>query len=380
MTTVYAAINPDILSWARERAQLSLAVLAQKLHVPEIKLEEWESGDKPPTFKQAQNFAAKTHTPFGYLFLRTPPIESLALPDLRTFGGNQPRKPSSELMEIIQIILRRKQWFLDYLRDQGAQHNPYIGLFNTQSSVHNIVRHMRKTLNVGAHPERGYWDEYFRLLVQKIEAAGILIMRQGDMGHYTRPLSVSEFRGFAIFDPIAPIIFINQADAPSARLFTLMHELAHIWIGESGISDANPTTQRKEEVLCNAVAGEFLVPAGEFKQYWQELENWQDNIPLLESHFHVSQWVIVRRAQSLGKITVDQYQHYINDLKDQHKNRERTKGGPTYYVTKKGQLSERFSKALVSEALSGRVLLRDAAQLLGMKASNITKYAKELDI
>src|SRR5690606_21203055 len=103
----------------------------------------------------------------------------------------------------------------------------------------DVVNHMRQTLGLNAHPERGYWDEYFRLLVKRIEDAGILVMRQGYFGHYTRPFSVSEFRGFAVYDPIAPVIFINQADAPSARLFTLIHELAHIWIGQSGISDAN---------------------------------------------------------------------------------------------------------------------------------------------
>lgn len=380
MTTAYANINPDILSWARERARLSLDALAQKLHVPENKLEAWENGDKPPTFKQAQNFAIKTHIPFGYLFLNRPPKESLPLPDLRTIGSQQPDQPSAELIDIVQMVLQRKQWFLEYQQDQSAGRNPHIGLFNIDSPASQVVNHMRQVLKVGAHPNRGYWDEYFRLLIQRIEDAGILVMRQGDMGHHTRPLSVAEFRGFAIFDPIAPVIFINQADAPSARLFTLIHELAHIWIGESGISDANPQTQRREEALCNAVAGEFLVPEIEFKQVWQELDDWKDNIPVLESHFHVSKWVIARRALSLRKISFQQYQLYISDLKEQHKNRERTDGGPTYYLTKKGQISERFSRALVSEALSGRVLLRDAAQLLGMKASNITKFAKELNL
>lgn len=380
MATTYANINPDILSWARERARLSLSMLAEKLKITEDKLKSWENGDKPPTFKQAQKFAAKTHIPFGYLFLKAPPEEALPLPDLRTVGGKQPHRPSSELIDIVHMVLKRKQWFFEYLQDQAVGQNPNIGQFGIDSSVHEIVKHMRKTLKVGAHPDRGYWDEYFRLLVKRIEDAGILVMRQGDIGHYTRPLSVAEFRGFAIFDPIAPIIFINQADAPSARLFTLIHELAHIWIGESGISDASPKTQRKEETLCNAVAGEFLVPENEFKQIWQEQDNWKNNISVLESHFHVSKWVIARRALSLGKTTHQQYQRYINTLDEQHKNREKTGGGPTYYLTKKGQTSERFSKALVSEALSGRVLFRDAGQLLGMKPSNITKFAKELGI
>src|SRR5699024_535018 len=106
---------------------------------------------------------------------------------------------------------------------------------------------------------RGTWEDYFRLLVQRIEQAGILVMRESYIHHHTRPLSVQEFRGFAIADALAPVVFINQADAPAARLFTLIHELAHIWIGQTGVSDANPQTKRKEEIFCNAVAAEFLV-------------------------------------------------------------------------------------------------------------------------
>lgn len=380
MATAYANINPCILNWARERAQLSLAVLANKLNITEDKLEAWENGEKPPTFKQAQNFASKTHIPFGFLFLHTPPDEELPLPDLRTVGGEQPLRPSAELIDIVQIILQRQQWYLEYLQEQGLDDAPRIKRFNTRTPAVTVVNDMRKTLGIPAHPERGSWEEYFRLLIHKIEDAGILVMRQGDMGHFTRPLSVAEFRGFAIYDPIAPVIFINQADAPSARLFTLIHELAHIWIGQSGISDAKPTTQRQEEILCNAIAAEFLVPENEFEQHWRELEDWRENAAILEAHFHVSKWVIARRAQSLGKITIQQYQQYVDDLREQYRRRERTTGGPTYYTTKKGHLSERFSKALVSETLSGRMLLREAGQLLGMKPHNITKFAKELGI
>lgn len=380
MATAYANINPGILNWARERSQLSLAVLADKLNITEDKLEAWESGEKPPTFKQAQNFAAKTHIPFGFLFLRTPPDEELPLPDLRTVGGEQPQQPSAELIDMVQIIIQRQQWYLEYLKDQGLDETQHIRRFNTRTPVETIVNDMRQTLGVAAHPERGTWENYFRLLIRKIEESGILVMRQADMGHYTRPLSVAEFRGFAIYDPVAPAIFINQADAPSARLFTLIHELAHIWIGQSGISDARPNTQRQEEILCNAIAAEFLVPENEFEYHWQELEDWQGNIHILKARFHVSRWVIARRAHSLRKITLQQYQQYVDNLMEQHRRREKSKSSPTYYMTKNSQISKRFSKALISETLSGRVLLREAGQLLGVAPHNITKYAKELGI
>lgn len=191
---------------------------------------------------------------------------------------------------------------------------------------------------------------------------------------------MQEFRGFAISDPLAPVIFVNQADAPSARLFTLIHELAHIWIGKSGISDASPDTHRREEVFCNAVAAEFLVPEAEFEAHWRDADDWKENLPVLEAHFRVSTWVIARRALTLGRITRDEYRNYVDDLLEQYRKREKSQGGPTFYRTQKGQIRETFSKALVSEALSGRVLLRDAGNLLNMKPYRITTYAKELGI
>lgn len=380
MAIAYARINPDILTWARERAQLSVSALASKLKVPEARIDAWERGEKQPTFKQAQTFAARTHIPFGYLYLRQPPEETLPLPDLRIVDGRTPKRVSPELIEMAQIVLRRKEWFADYLRDQGIERNPHVGRFTADSNIMEVVDNMRRVLGVPAYPERGNWEDYYRGLIRKIEDAGILVMRQGFIRHHSRPLSVQEFRGFAISDPLAPVIFINQADAPVARLFTLIHELAHVWIGKSGVSDASPETHRKEEIFCNAVAAEFLVPKAEFLSHWQDSENWKDNLPALEAHFRVSTWVIARRALTLGKISRSDYHNYVDELQRQYQNREKSAGGPTYYRTQKAQISERFSRALVSEALSGRVMLRDAGNLLNMKPNRITNYAKELGI
>lgn len=101
---------------------------------------------------------------------------------------------------------------------------------------------------------------------------------------------------------------------PAARLFTLIHELAHIWIGKSGVSDASPDTHQREEIFCNAVAAEFLVPEAEFDTHWQHAEDWKENLPVLEAHFRVSTWVIARRALTLRKISRDEYRNYVDDL------------------------------------------------------------------
>lgn len=382
MATAYAKVNRNILVWARDRARLSIAALAQKLSVTEEKLQAWEDGEKRPTFKQAQNFATKTYIPFGFLFLQQVPAEEVPLPDLRTVGGDRPEHPSVELLDIVKTVMRRQAWYKDYVKEQWLAPSEVVGLFTVNHTVDDIVANIRQTLGVADHPKRGTWEDYYRDLVARIESSGTMVMREGFFKHHTRPFQVNEFRGFAIADEIAPIIFVNHADVPSARLFTLIHELCHIWLGVTGISDGSPSNHRKEEVLCNAVAAEFLVPSAEFLGLWQGGEShWKENLAPLAAHFHVSSWVIARRAQTLDKITMQAYQAYIREQEDAHRNRDKSGGGsPGYYKTRKAQLSTSFSKAVLREALSGKLLLRDAGHLLNIKPHKIETFAKELGI
>ena len=152
MAAAYAKINPEMLSWAQHRAQLSFSALAHKLRVSEERLQAWASGDKPLTFRQAQTFASKTHVPFGYLFLQRPPEEQLPLPDLRTVGGRQPGQPSAELLDIVKIVLQRQTWYQEYMADQFIHAPEFIGRFSAQTPYQQIVGDMRQVLNVPAHP------------------------------------------------------------------------------------------------------------------------------------------------------------------------------------------------------------------------------------
>lgn len=379
MTT--ANINTDMLTWARERSGISVSDFARRCGVSEERLLEWESGERRLTFNQAMRFAEKAYVPFGYLFLAKPPEEALPIPDLRTLEGQGVHRPSAELLDLVKLMIQRQEWYREYLQQNFAETNPYVGRFSSADSAQSIVDDMRACLGVEPHPTRGKWDDYYRDLVQRIESLGILVMRQGNLGHHSRPLRVEEFRGFAIVDEYAPIIFVNHNDALGARLFTLIHELCHIWIGQSGVSDGSTGTHREEEVLCNAVAAEFLVPAQEFAALWRnDAEHWQDNLPQLEAHFHVSTWTLARRALTLGFISQDEYGRYISEQKSRYEKRE-GRGGPTYYQTKKAQISRPFSQAVVSEALSGQLLLREAGHLLGgIKPGKIETFARELGI
>jgi Zn-dependent peptidase ImmA (M78 family)/DNA-binding XRE family transcriptional regulator len=380
MARNYTFINPDILIWARRRSQLSQSVLAKKLSTSAETLNKWEMGQKAPTIRQAQAIAAKTHIPLGYLYLNEPPIERLDLPDLRTVNGIQPNSPSSELLELAALMRERVSWYAEYLRDQGLTSNNCVGRRSSTEDVNQIVNDIRRILAISEGDYSADQDKYLRLLIKKIEQAGILVMKQATIRNH-RHLSVSEFRGFAISDPVAPLIFINFADVSCARLFTLIHELAHIWLGQSGISDAHPDTDKAIEIKCNAIAAQFLVPEDQFLSSWQNERSWMENILQLRRQFRTSRWVIARRAESLGKITLPQYREYTAELRAEYVERDKNrKDGGDFYITKKSQISKPFSKAIVSEALSGKLLLREAGQLLDMRPPHVMKYAQELGI
>lgn len=372
-----ALINPALMTWSRRRAGLTQAELAESIPVKEEKVLAWETGESRPTFRQAQQWADRAHIPFGFLFLKAPPQEALPLPDLRTVGGDTPVSPSVDLLDTVRDVLRKQAWYLDYLAGQEREALPFVGKFSSADAVGDVVADLRQVLGVLAPPKKG-GDEYMRQLVAGADAAGILLMRSGIVGSNThRKLDVGEFRGFAISDKYAPVVFINIADAPAARLFTFVHELAHIWIGSSGISSVSPADNRKVETFCNAVAGEFLVPESLFRERWKSAVNWTAQLPELAAGFHVSKLVIARRACDLGFISRDAYvAFYLAELKAY---RDQKGGGGNFYQSAEGKNSKRFSRAVLSEALSGRLLLREAGKLLGVQPAKVRTYAEKTD-
>ena len=372
--TDLALINPKILTWARQRAGLSEDILAEKAHVKVEKIIAWEEGANKPTFNQAQKLAQVTHTPFGYFFLLQPPEEKLPIPDLRTVGSIRLQEVSTELLDTLKSIILKQEWYKEYLTYQGKEDLSFVSSFNIHSSIHDVANNIRKVLGVEL-PKEGTWEDYHKSLVDGAESAGILIMRSGIVGNNThRKLSVNEFRGFAISDPIAPLVFINNSDAPTAKLFTLIHKLAHIWTGTSGISDLD--NHNKEEVFCNKVAGEFLVPESLFFRHWQRENNLSDNLIEISLNFHVSKLVVVKRALDLGVIDNSIYREFYEAEIEKFKNKKGS--GGSYYHTANSKNGNLFSKAVITEVLSGRLLYRDAGKLLDVNPAKIKTYANEL--
>lgn len=378
MSHPHAQINPEMLRWARGRVGMDIGNAAVAAGVKPEQFERWETGDDLPTFRQAQNVAQALHAPFGFFFLQQAPVDEPLLPDLRTVGGRPVGKPSVDLLETVKQALQRQAWYLEYQQEQGMPSLPFVGKFKLNAAPQVVAADIRAVLGVDVEQGQRQWDDYQRALIQGAEQAGVLVMRSGIVGNNTRrKLDVSEFRGFAISHPLAPVVFINSADAPAARLFTLLHELAHLWFGSSGISNVESGNLRQEEMACNAVAGEFLAPAQLFKSLWATAcADLSTRIAELARRFHVSQLVVVRRALDLGLIDRKTYNDFY--LAELERFRQTESKGGSFYRNAASKNSVRFARAVIAEALSGRLLLRDAGKLLGVQPAKIRQFAEQL--
>lgn len=383
-----AFINGAVLRWARERAEMPADQLAKKIGQKADRLAKWEAGEDQPTFKQAARLASVTHVPFGYFFLPKPPVEDLPLPDLRTVGGEPARAFDSNTTDLIRDVLFKHGWFVEHLRQQGQEPLPFVGKYRLTDSPIVIASDIRRTLNLAdVAAQAANWGEFIRSLIDSAEAAGIWIMRTGIVGSDThRSLSVRQFRGFAISDPLAPLVFINGKDALAAQVFTFAHELAHVWLGSSGVSNVqigrkDYGTSRRTEILCNAIAAEVLVPRDEFEKSWSNARSENANYDDLARRFKVSRIVIARRALDLGKISDGSYSAFHKDEEerweeDRREQAEKSSGG-NFYSTLPLRNGSRFTSAVVSSAMSGDTLLRDAASLLNIQPATVIKFHRK---
>jgi len=383
-----ALITPTVLRWARERSHLTADLLAEKAHIKPEQLCAWELGEARPTFRQARNLAQKLHVPFGYLFLSSPPKEKVPLPDLRTVRDEESKTLSVDFHDLLNDVLRKQQWYRDYIKDEVSEKLPFIGSFSKNSSVDEVAFDICSTLEIDEKLRRASynWEDFLKKFIARAEAARILVLRSGVVGNNGhRKLAVNEFRGFVISDDVAPLIFLNGRDAKAAQIFTLAHELAHLWIGESGISNmdigkAALNQNQQVELFCNRVAAEILVPRAVFTDNWKTGQSVDDNVSRLVQQFRVSSIVILRRAFDLKRINREEFFEYYEAEIKKYAVREdrRPSGGGDFYATLGSRNSKRLISTIVSAALEGRLLYREAARMLGVKVKTIQGIATEI--
>jgi len=361
-------VRPELLRWARERSRVSNASLRRRFP----KLASWERRAAQPTLKQLENFAKATFTPVGFLFLDAPPVERVPIPDFRTIGNAHVDRPTPDLLDTIYLCQQRQEWYLDFARTMGEQPLTVIDSARVTDDVVTMAARMRQALGFDLDERRRLttWTDALRRFIEQADALGILVMVSGVVGSNNhRRLDPDEFRGFALSDPLAPLIFINGADTKAAQMFTLAHELAHVWLGQSAVSDAQAlqVPDNNVERWCNQVAAELLVPLAVLRGEYNMQTDLQDEAERLARRFKVSTLVILRRMHDAGGLTRQQLSDAYGAELDRLRAIQRSSGGGDFYLTLGARASKTFARALVISTLEGRTSFTEAFRLLGFK-------------
>ena len=374
-----AAVRPERLRWARQLAGIA--------DVDELigrfpKLGQWETGEAQPTLKQLEAFANAVHVPVGYLFLPAPPEEPLPIPDFRTDDGRGVRRASPDLLDMLYACQERQGWYRDFALTVRLPEAAFVGSAGLGDQPEGVAARMAQVLgfDVAARAACRTWEEALRLFIAQADKIGVLVMVSGVvLSNNRRILDPEEFRGFALADRRAPLIFINGADTKSGQMFTLAHELAHLWLGASAVSDANAAPlngYRREEVWCNAVAAELLVPLAALRPALRPDEALDQSLQRLARQFKVSTVVVLRRLLDAGALDRPAFDRaWASERERLREIAGASAGGGDFYRTTLSRVSRRFARALVESTLEGQTLYRDAFRMLGVSKTETFKIS-----
>lgn len=362
-----APVTPAMLTWARQRSKRD----PDRFYTKFRKLQEWEAGELQPTLRQAEEFARFAYVPFGYLFMDTPPVEDLPIPDFRTIEGRPLERPSPNLLDTIRICRDRQLWYHDHARREHEPVRTFVASVTVDDRPEWVAAEIGEALGFDVESRRDCrtWTRSLSRFIGNAERVGVLVMVNGVVQHNRRPLDPKEFRGFTLSDPLAPLVFINGKDSKAAQMFTLAHELGHLWLGGSALSNTGLRPQeglRREEVWCNAVAAELLVPRETLESELLKGEPPPIAVPRLAKVFKVSTLVILRRLLDHGWIDRsefdDSWQEQIKRLRSVNAN-----SGGDYYRTTLARAGRRFTTAVLTSTIAGNTLYREAFRLLGIR-------------
>ena len=382
MPTVNVKISSEIISWAL--GQVQEEKLGEKLMA---NITKWLDGTKTPTFHQIEDFSRKANIPLGYFFLQTPPVEKNDLLEYRTIDSVQLANPSRNLIDIIHEMEDIQDWMRAYRQDMGFDKTLVAGCLKDVQDVNIIANRIRADLNLG---ENWYETvnnsrEAFGMIRKQLEMCGVLVMMSGIVGKNThRALDVNEFRAFAIMNDWAPLIFINTSDSYSAKLFSLVHETVHIWLGKSDFFNdrqGNTSGVSKMEVICNAAAGELIVPGEIFLERWnQHKAEVFTRIAELARYFHCGEIVIARKARDCKKINQKTYDQVVQRTIENYKQAKENKeaNGGNYYHTMGSRLDGCFVRALCESINMGRTTYAEAYRLTNTNRKTFSEVARRL--
>lgn len=387
-------VNPALLRWARDTAGLSLHDAALKAKItpphqrkgeepvtPAERLASWEEGRAVPSLPQLKALAKAYYRPLVTFFLPAPPAQTDQLADYRTV----PDVPSesAEFAALKRRIFQLHHELCAIARDEQAEDLAFVGSCTMQKGELATVDAIRQTLGTESVGKRRLSaQEFFQNLRDKAHEAGIYVVLMGDLGSHHSKIAPEEFRGIAIAHKQVPLVVINNNDAEAARPFTLVHELAHIFLGSSGISNQNAFALQREhqaiEQFCNAVAAEFLVPRHLLQHAWDtQPRDPEDAIKYLARRFCVSNEVIARRLFDLGLVQNDDYGRLIALYRSRWQRKKEklklTGGGPSPKVMDRYNFGTKTLETLERAADSGLITLLEAARTLNISVGRFER-------
>ena len=293
--------------------------------------------------------------------------------------------PSADFIDVLYDARRKQQWYREYVQDEGMGPLPFVGRFplSDYPRVIDVADDMRAAIGMDDARQKAKTHlQFLSFLTEAAGGIGILVLRSGKIGHNIhRKLDVDEFRGFALIDDFAPLVFVNSADNFAARIFTLAHELAHVWIGESGIS--NPTTigmtlreDNRINRFCNQVAAELLIPSASFVKKWQQGGTVEENITAMSGFYHVSRTAVLIRAYEHELLPEETYRLQLERLR-QWESQEPKGSGGSFWNNFLASNSRALVHAVLTSAAEDRVSERDAATLLSLTNRKTLRSAQE---
>jgi Zn-dependent peptidase ImmA (M78 family)/transcriptional regulator with XRE-family HTH domain len=297
--------NPRMLVWARETMGMDLAHAAQKAHVPQERLKSWESGSSRPSLPELARLSGLYHRPLAVFFLPEPPQDRCPPRDFRHLPGGRTRSISPDLRLAIRRAELRQDLAAELLEKEPGKIRDLLGSVSTADSPTGVASNARALVGIDVSTQMSWKDASYALnsWIFAMESVGVLVFQA--LG-----VDVNEMRGLSLHDPVAPVILLNTADAVTARVFSLFHELGHLLLGAAGLCNLDTTarTSCAEEIFCNAFAGEFLVPADALLQHDlvaskpARCSGWEGrDLDRVAADFGVSVEVALRRLVAVGK-------------------------------------------------------------------------------
>ena len=386
-----AFITAKVFKWARESAKMAEEIAALKIAVPVEKLREWEAGESFPTIRQAKKLAKAYKRPFALFFLPDIPNDFQPLQDFRIAGS---KELSTSSIFIIREIQQKQAWISEVNEENNENIVPFVGRFSLNDSPITVANDILKTLNI--NPLKYKTNNPISEWIVKAESNGIFISRTSFI-HSRLKLDSSEIQGFAIADNYAPFVFVNSDDWNAPQLFTLIHELAHIWISQTGISnDLEPSIRNKEgynpiELFCNEVAANALIPIEFVENLNQKAFTTATEVYKNAKKLGVSPFALLVRALNLNIISLSSYKklkveadfEFSEFLKREAEKKARQKqkeksGDPNYFLLQLNRNSRLFTQTVLDAFRRGYLEPTQASSLLNVKVNKFPKLEAQM--